>query len=194
MKLLLIVLSALFSISTWSGEIMLTGGMSFNHSNIIGQSDIPSYRGKGFFGEVEYLMPISFRNAISLFGVYHKSTQENTANNAITETLKLGYMGGGVKLYFGSFSISGSIGRINFNDKVTGSISKNISTNEIAQEVGIGYRVKLSQLTGIVFSAHALHSGLSPSNGSGFYEDYDLWQYRASVGINFIIPSAPPIE
>lgn len=192
MKFLLVVMTILFSLNTWSSEIMLTGGMSFNHSNILGQSDVPSYRGKGFFGELEYLMSFSSRNALSIFGVYHKSFQENTANNQITETLEIGYLGGGLKLYFGSFSISASVGRVDFNDKVTGTINKNISANESAQEVGIGYRLKLTALTGLVFSAHALHSSLNPSNGSGFYEDYDLWQYRASIGINFIIPSGSP--
>ena len=194
MKFLLVVVAILFSLSAWSSEIMLTGGISYNHSNILGQSDVPSYRGKGYFGELEYLMPFSSRNALSIFGVYHKSSQENTANDEITETLEVGYMGGGLKLYFGSLSISASIGRVDFNDKVTGDINKNISANEIGQEIGIGYRLKLTPLTGIVFSAHALHSSLNPSNGSGFYEDYDLWQYRASIGINFIIPSIPPVK
>jgi hypothetical protein len=191
MKFLSTLIVLLFSMSSWSSELMLTGGMSFNHTNILGQSDVPSSRGKGYFGEFEYLMPIAGRNALSIFGVYHDSTQENTANDEVMETINIGYFGGGLKLYVGSFSISASVGRVSFQDKVTGAINKNITSNETGQEVGIGYRLKLSELTGIVIGAHALHSSLNPANGDGFYEDYDIWQYRVSIGINFILPSGP---
>jgi hypothetical protein len=180
------------SSSLWASEFLLTAGGSFNYSNILGQSDVPSYQGKGYFGEFEYLMPFSSDNALSLFGVYHKNAQENSANDEIKESLEVGYMGAGLKLYFGRMYLSASIGRVKFENSVTGEISKNISSNEIGQEVGLGYRLKLSQLFGLVLSANALHASLNPSNGSGFHKDYDLWQYRGSIGLNFIIPSSPP--
>lgn len=182
----------LISSPLWSAELLLTGGASFNYSNILGQSDVPSYQGKGYFGEFEYLMPFSSENALSLFGIYHRSAQDNSANDEIKESLEIGYLGAGLKLYFGNMYLSASIGRVKFENTVTGEITKDISSNEIGQEVGIGYRLKLSQLFGLVISANALHASLNPSNGSGFQEDYDLWQYRGSIGLNFIIPSSPP--
>lgn len=194
MKLLSFFLIFFISSPLLASEFLLTAGGSYNYSNILGQSDVPSYQGKGYFGEFEYLMPFTSETALSLFGVYHKSFQDNSANDEIKESLEIGYMGGGLKLYINSFYVSASIGRVDFQNSVTGTIKKNITSDEMGQEVGIGYRLKLSQLIGIVISANALHASLNPSNGSGFYEDYTLWQYRASIGLNFIIPSSAPSE
>ena len=182
----------MMSFPLWASEFLITGGASYNFTNILGQSDVPSYKGKGYFGEFEYLMPMSSSSALSLFGIYHKSFQENSANDEIKESLEIGYMGAGLKLYFGSLYVSGSVGRVNFENDVSGEIEKKITSKEMGQEFGIGYRVKISRLLGLIISANALHANLDPSNGSGFYKDYDLWQYRGSIGLNFILPSTPP--
>jgi hypothetical protein len=194
-KIFFLLLLTLLSLPLGAAELLVTGGGTYNYSNILGQSDVPSYQGKGYFGEFEYLMPFSSDNALSLFGTYHKSSQENSANDEIKESLEIGYMGAGLKLYFGNTYLSASIGRVKFENSVTGEVSKDISSSEVGQEIGLGYRMKLSQLFGLVISANALHASLDPSNGSGFDKDYDLWQYRGSIGLNFIIPSsAPAIE
>lgn len=192
-KFIVVIALGVFWQAAWSAEVLVTGGLTYNRSNILGQNDVPSYQGSGYFAELEYLMPFSSHRALSLFGTFHKNTQENTANDEIAETLRIGYLGGGFKIYFDSLFLSAGIGRVEFHDKVTGAITKDISSSEIGQEIGIGYRLKLSSLTGIVVAFHALHASLNPTNGEGFYEDYTLWQYRASIGLNFIIPSEPPL-
>lgn len=194
MKILYLFLLALIALPIQASEFMLTGGASYNYSNIVGQSDVPSYQGTGYFGEFEYLMPFSSSNALSLFGIYHKNTQENSANDEIKEVLDVGYMGAGLKLYFTNWYIGASIGKVDFENNVSGTIEKKITSKEVGMEFGVGYRMKISRLLGLIVSLNALHASLEPSNGSGFYKDYDLWQYRGSIGLNFILPSSAPVE
>lgn len=195
MKKIIAIFVFIFTSGAHAGELIIGGGASFNHTNIIGQSDAPSYQGNGLFGEVEYLIPFANKKAFSLFGIYQKNELENTNNDStLQETLKVSYLGGGLKFYMGSAYLSASIGRVNFSDTATGTVEKEIKSSELGQEVGAGFRFRLTSSLGITFSIHALHASLNPSNGSGFYKDYDLWQYRGSVGLSFVIPSTSSLE
>ena len=51
-----------------ANEFLLTLGHSFTQSNITGQNVIPTYKGSGPYGDVEYLMPLNGSFAVSIFG------------------------------------------------------------------------------------------------------------------------------
>jgi hypothetical protein len=187
---LIFLVSLLVSKVTFANELMLSAGGFATHLNLLGQEDPPTYRGYGYYAELEYLMPFSVRYALSFFAIGSKSSSENVADTEIKEEISLGYLGFGSKFYFGNSFLSLSFGKIHFDLEATGEVEKTINADETGYEVGIGHRFKISTLMGLVVSLSALHSTLNPENGSGFYKDYDLWQYRGSIGLNFILPSA----
>jgi hypothetical protein len=191
MKLILLILALTLSFGSKASELNFTAGGSFVYANILGQNDVPSYSGLGYYGEIEYFIPFSESSAMSFFGVGHKANLENSANDKIIEELQIGYLGAGIKIYLGNAFISGSIGGVSFHDEVSGDKNKTIESSEVGKEFGVGYRFRMSNLTSIVVSAHMLHASLNPENGTGFYSDYDLWQYRGSIGFCFTIPSTP---
>lgn len=181
--------------SAFAAELLLSVGGTFNHLNLFGQSTIPTYRGAGGYAEFDYLIPVGNSKALSLFGVYHKSTMDNLANDAQqTEVLDTNYVGGGVKLWAQKTFFSASIGKYNFKDTARGTNVADIRSEEQAYEVGVGHRFKLSQHFGLIVSLHALHATLHPENGSGFTSKYGIWQYRAGFALNFVLPSSPSGE
>ena len=180
---------------TQAAELLLTAGATYNQLNILGQDEVPTYRGAGGYGEFDYLMQFGETSALSLFGIFQKASLDNTANRAEqTEVVDISYMGGGLKLWLGKTFLSASIGRLTFKDIAKGNSEVEIESKERAYEFGIGHRIKLGQHFGIIVSFHALNSTLHPENGSGFENEYGIWNYRVGFALNFVLPSIPVDE
>jgi hypothetical protein len=183
--LFIIVTSSLFG-----SELMISGGASYHQSNIYGYSDIPTYRGSGYFVEADYKMEVTFDFQISVFGVYHTSSQDNTfESSSIQETTENDYLGFGLKLWFDKTYFSASMGKLDFVDIASGTTVREIRAKDSAYEFGLGHRWKLTDHFSLVFAVNALNSKLDPSSGSGFSQELEIWSYRGSAGINIVIPS-----
>ena len=194
MKKWIFILFILTSLQVTAAEFMLSGGASFNHMNLLGQDQVPTYQGQGFFGDVDYLLPFGHRKAFSFFVHYQTSTLDNIhSESPIKEKITLGYLGGGARLWVKQLFFSASLGKLTFKDVATGEVEKNIESEERAYELGIGYRIKVTQLMGLIISGHALNSTLHPENGDGFDSEYRIWNYRASIALNFVLPSIPSV-
>ena len=104
-----------------SAELMLTGGIDYNQTNLFSQNESPTYRGSGQWADVDYLLPLGGGKAVSLFAHYHQNKQENTFKDSpIKEKLTLSYFGVGLKLWSGKTFFSTSYGKLRFRDDVSG--------------------------------------------------------------------------
>jgi hypothetical protein len=177
-----------------ANEFVLVGGYTKTRTNISGQNALPFYEGTGLSGDLEYLIPYGENKALSIYGTFLSSNQDNTANNTVVEKLKINYLGAGLKFSFGSFFTSLSIGKVKFEDTITGTINKTIAADSTGYELGMGFRFRMTRLLGFTFGVQGMKSSISPSNGSGFYADYGIWQIRGMVGLTFILPSLPSNE
>jgi hypothetical protein len=194
-RLFLLILLILSFTPSQAAELLLTAGATYNQLNILGQDKVPTYRGAGGYGELDYLIPFGESSALSLFGIFQKASLDNTANRAEqTEVVDINYMGGGLKLWLGKTFLSASLGRLTFKDIAKGNSEVEIESKERAYEVGIGHRIKLGQHFGIILSFHALNATLHPENGTGFESEYGIWNYRVGFALNFVLPSMPVDE
>jgi len=192
MKFFLVFFFFLFYVNQlWANEALLNAGYSWTRTNISGQNDLPFYKGNALTGELEYLIPFNNKYALSLFTTFLKVNEENPANGAVVEKLKMNYLGAGLKISIDSFFISSSIGKLSFEDNVTGGVTKKITANTIGYDLGIGLRFRITTLIGLTFGINGLHSSLNPSEGSGIYSNYGIWQLRGTIGLTFILPSIP---
>ena len=174
-----------------ANEVLLGAGYSWTRTNISGQNDLPFYKGKAITGELEYLMPISSKYALSLFTTFFKTNEENSANGTVVEQLEIDYLGAGIKFSINSLFLSSSIGKLSFEDNVSGGVTRKITADSIGYDIGIGLRFRITNLVGLTFAINGLHTSLDPSDGSGFYSKYGIWQLRGTVGLTFILPSLP---
>jgi len=174
-----------------AAELMLTGGVDFNQTNLFGQNQSPTYRGSGQWGELEYLLPMGTGNAISLFGHYHQSEQDNTfKDSTIKEKLTLSYYGAGFKYWMNRTFLSFSYGKLRFKDDVSGDVVRVIKENANSYEFGLGYRMRITRGIGLIFSLNANYASLKLPDSNDIPYKYNFWNYRAAVGLNFIIPSS----
>jgi hypothetical protein len=191
MKLYFLLTLLFFSFTARSAELMVSGGVDFNQTNLFGQNQSPTYRGSGQWGELEYLLPFGGGNAISLFGHYHQSEQDNTFKESlIKEKLTLSYYGAGMKYWMNRTFLSFSYGKLRFKDDVTGDVERVIKENANSFELGVGYRVRLARAVGLIFSLNANYASLRLPDSSNVPYKYNFWNYRAAVGLNFVIPSS----
>ena len=191
MKFALLLALLISSLSALSAELMLTGGVDFNQTNLLGQNQSPTYRGSGQWGELEYLLPFGGGNAISLFGHYQQSEQDNTFKESlIKEKLKLSYFGAGMKYWMRRTFVSFSYGKLRFQDDITGEVNRIIKEDANSYEFGLGYRFRLTRAVGLVFSVNAKYASLRLPDNSNVPYKYNFWNYRAAVGLNFVIPSS----
>jgi len=191
MKFYFLLTLLLFSFTAQSAELMLSGGVDFNQTNLFGQNQSPTYRGSGQWGELEYLLPFGGGNALSLFGHYHQSEQDNTFKESlIKEKLTLPYYGAGMKYWMNRTFLSFSYGKLRFKDDVTGDVERVIKTDANSFELGVGYRVRLARAVGLIFSLNANYASLRLPDSSNVPYKYNFWNYRAAVGLNFVIPSS----
>jgi hypothetical protein len=180
----------LFSFQAISAELILTGGVDYNQTNLFGQNESPTYRGSGQWAEVDYLLPIGGVNAVSVFAHYHQSKQENTfTESLIKEKLTLSYFGVGLKYWSGKTFFSTSYGKIRFRDDVTGDVNRVIETSENGLEFGVGYRLRLGRAAGLIFSLNANYAKLKLLDNNDIPQKLNFWNYRAAVGLSFVIPS-----
>lgn len=187
----LVFLCNFFSTSSFANEVILSSAYSWSRTNISGQNNLPLYTGNGISGKIEYLIPFGDTNSISFYASLLKTKESNSANSSINETLKLSFLGGGLKYTFNNFYTSFSVGKLSFEDTVSGTISKTITAESLGYDLGLGVRLRMTRLIGFTIGIGALHSSLNPTDGSGFYSNYGLWQFRGSVGLTFILPSLP---
>lgn len=188
---LLIILS---SFDVFSAELMVTGGVDFNQTNLFGQNQSPTYRGSGQWADVDYLVPIGGSNALSLFAHYHQNKQKNTfADSLIKEELSLSYFGAGLKFWSGRTFFSTSYGKLRFRDDVTGDVNRVLETSEDGFEFGVGYRYRLTRGMGLIFSLNANYATLNLPDINDISQKYNFWNYRAAIGFNFVIPSDIPL-
>lgn len=181
----------LFSWQGHSAELLVTAGGLYSQLNIYGQDKVPTYRGSGWYGEGEYLMRFAQKNAVSLFATISTSNLENTANDDIQEKINLDFFGAGVKLYFNNNFFSLGYGKVKFKNEVTGTVQRTITATDNAIDLGIGHRFKISRYTGIFVGLNALNFTIDQQDDSSITQKYQVWQYRAYLGLNFIIPSGP---
>ena len=80
---------------------------------------------------------------------------------------------------------------MSFEDNVSGGVTRKITADSIGYDIGIGLRFRITNLVGLTFAINGLHTSLDPSDGSGFYSKYGIWQLRGTVGLTFILPSLP---
>jgi hypothetical protein len=184
-----------FSLSALqASEIILGAGYSWIRTNISGQNDMPLYKGSGISGDLEFIIPFNTVNGVSFFGTYLTSNQENTANGVVVEELKIKYMGAGMRIYIDDYFASASLGKVDFEDNVSGTVTKKITAKAMGYELGAGVRFRMTRHIGLTFAAFAMNSSLKPSDGAGFYADYGIWQFRGVVGMTFILPSVPMLK
>lgn len=184
-----------FSLSVLqASEIILGAGYSWIRTNISGQNDMPLYKGSGISGDLEFIIPYNTVDGISIFGTYLTTTQDNAANGVVVEKLKIKYMGAGMRIYRDDYFASASLGKVDFEDNVSGTVNKKITAKAMGYELGVGLRFRMTRFIGLTFSAFAMNSSLDPSDGEGFYADYGVWQFRGVVGLTFILPSVPMLK
>lgn len=175
-------------------EFVLSAGHAWTRTNISGQNNLPLYIGTGFSADLEYLIPFGDENSISIFATLLKTNQNNTANGTVAENLGIEYLGAGLKLSIDSLFFSASLGKLGFEDKVTGTVIKTIKADTLGYEIGLGYRYPLTRLLGVTVGFHGMHSSFIPSDGTSTYSKYGLWQLRGTLGLTFILPSLPTGE